>query len=170
VGYLHFMRSDTDKRGEAMSDSECQTAPLQVDALTAVAEAAKRFVSTGGWDAYHELRLACLDLVAPPTEKPAVDRGMRFDSFKLGYTRKGDGLAVHYPRHEAGNVTYGAGFAFDPHPEIIAKPDSERGRLWREMLTPGRDGDRNPKGEDPKGLSAKHESAVPSGNRRESPL
>jgi hypothetical protein len=103
-------------------------------------------------------------------DAPAGVREMRFDSAKLGYTRTANGLAVHYPRHEAGNVTYGAGFAFDPHPEIIAKPDSERGRLWREMLTPGRDGDRNPKGEDPKGLSAKHESAVPSGNRRESPL
>jgi hypothetical protein len=41
--------------------------------------------------------------------------------------------------------------------------------VWREIPVPERDSDRNPEGEDPKGLSAKHESAVPSGNRPENP-
>jgi hypothetical protein len=66
--------------------------------------------------------------------------GMRFDSFRLGYSRHGETLRVHYPIFMGGDeVTYAAGFTFDPHPEILAKPDSERGKLWKEMLSAPRE-------------------------------
>jgi hypothetical protein len=43
------------------------------------------------------------------------------------------------------------------------------GKKRRTRVAPECDSDQNPQGEDPKGLSAKHESAVPSGNRPETP-
>jgi hypothetical protein len=60
---------------------------------------------------------------------------MRFDPWQLGYTRHSATLAVHYPKRDAtGETVYGAGFAFDPRPEIARSPDSARATLWRAML------------------------------------
>jgi hypothetical protein len=72
----------------------------------------------------------------PPVASDDSPRAtMRFDSHHLGYTRRGNSLHVHYPKRDtAGNLTYGAGFAFDPEPQMELAPDSERAQLWREML------------------------------------
>ncbi len=60
---------------------------------------------------------------------------MRFDRWNLGYTKVGNSLRVHYPYFDdTGTKVYGAGMEFDPEPEIRLKPDSERARLWSEML------------------------------------
>lgn len=61
---------------------------------------------------------------------------MQFDSHKLGYTRRGDTLLVHYPKYDAtGALTYGAGIPFDHVPETQRRPDGERTKLWLAMLS-----------------------------------
>lgn len=64
---------------------------------------------------------------------------MCFDSWGLGYSLDRGEFTVHYPRKDkaTGIVTLGAGgtFAFDHRPEITRNPQSERTRLWLEMLS-----------------------------------
>lgn len=62
---------------------------------------------------------------------------MRFDSWGLGYTWRERILYVHYPHRAAdGSTEYGAGFAFDPRPEIDRDPTSVRALLWSDMMHP----------------------------------